>query len=80
MKPIGVGDSVLSICREFLSNRWQRVVVDGATSEWIPIVPGVPQGRVLGPLMFIIYTSEMFQLGANKLYANSDVPTLLAVV
>ena len=35
---IGLGGSVLSIYREFLSNRRQRVVVDGATSEWIPIV------------------------------------------
>ena len=43
LKSIGEGGSVLSICREFLSNRRQRVVVDGATSEWVPIVSGVPQ-------------------------------------
>ena len=41
LKSIGVGGSVLSICREFLSNRRQRVMVDGATSEWIPIVSDV---------------------------------------
>ena len=62
LKSIGVGGSVLSICREFLSNRRQRGVVDGATSEWIPIVSGMPQGSVLGPILFIIYTSEMFEL------------------
>ena len=54
LKYIGVGDSVLSICREFLSNRRQRVVVDGATSESILIASGVPQGIVLGPLLFIL--------------------------
>ena len=37
---VGVSGSVLSICREFLFNRRQRVVIDGATSEWIPIVLG----------------------------------------
>ena len=42
-KSIGIGGSVLSICREFLCNRRQLVLVDGATSEWIPIVSGVPQ-------------------------------------
>ena len=38
LKSTGVGGSVLSICREFLSNRRQRVVVDGATSERKQIV------------------------------------------
>ena len=50
-KFISVGGSVLSICREFLSDRSQRVVVYGATSGWIPIVLGVPQESVLGPLL-----------------------------
>ena len=43
LKSIAVGGSVLSIWREILSNRRQRVVVDGAASEWIPIVSDVPQ-------------------------------------
>ena len=48
LKCIGVGGSVLSIWREFLSNHRQRVMDGGATSEWIPIVSGGPQGSVLG--------------------------------
>ena len=63
---------MLSICREFLSNRRQRVVVDGATSEWISIVSGVPQGSVLGPLLFILYCREMFELVEYRLYAYAD--------
>ena len=80
MKSIGVGGCVLSICREFLSNRRQRIVVDGATSEWILVVSGVPQGSVLGPLLFILYTSEMFEVAENRLYSYDDDSTLLAVV
>ena len=79
LKSIAVGGSVLLICRKFLSNRRQRVVVKCATSEWIPIVSGVPQRSVLGPLLFIIYTSEMFELLKNRLYAYADDSTLLAV-
>ena len=45
-----------------------------------PIVSGVPHGSVLGPLLFILDTSEMFELVENRLYANADDSTLLAVV
>ena len=62
LKSVGEGGSVLSICREFFSNRRQRVVVDGATSEWIPIVSGMSQESALGALLFIIHTSEMVEL------------------
>ena len=54
-------------------------MVDGATSEWILIVSGVPQGSVLAPLLFITYTSEMLELVENSLVAYADNSTLLAV-
>ena len=63
---------MLSIYRYFLSNRRQRVVVDGATIEWIPIVSGVPQGSVFGTLLFILYTSEIFELVENRKYVYAD--------
>ena len=62
LKSIGVGGSVLYVCTEFLSDRRQRVVVECIAIEWIPIISGGPQGSVLGPLLFILYTSEMFEL------------------
>ena len=52
----------------------------GAASKWIPIISGVRQGSVLGKLLFILYTSEMFELVENRLFANADDSTLLAVV
>ena len=63
---------MLPICREYFSNQRQRVAVDGAISEWIPIVSGVPHGSVLGPLLFILYTHEMFELEENRLNAFAD--------
>ena len=71
---------MLSICTESLSDRGQRVVVDSAASEWNPIISGVPQGTVLGPLLFILYTSEIFEQVENRLFPYADDSTLLAVV
>ena len=73
LRSADVGSCLLSICREFLTDRRQRVVVDGTSS-------GVPQGSVLGPLLFILYTSEMFDLVENRLFAYADDSTLLAVI
>ena len=70
---------MLSICTEFLSDRG-RVVVDGVASEWIQIISSVPLGSLLGPLLFIPYTSEMFELVENRLFAYADDSSLLAVV
>ena len=45
-------------------------MVDGAVREWIPIISDVPQRSVLGPHLFIIYTSEMFELVENRLFPD----------
>ena len=57
---VGIGGSVLSILTQFLSNRSQRVMVDGCWSKLVNIMSGVPQGSVLGPLLFLLYASEIF--------------------
>ena len=59
---LGIGGSVLSILTQFLPNRSQHVMVDGCQSKLVDVVSGVPQGSVLGPLMFLLYTSELFSI------------------
>ena len=59
---VGIGGSVLSILTQFLSNQSQQVMVDGCGSKLVNIVSGVLQGSVLGPLLFLLYTSELFPL------------------
>ena len=59
---VGIGGSVLSILTQFLSNRSQHVMVDGCRSKLLNVVSGVPKGSVLGPLLFLLYTSELFSI------------------
>ena len=55
-------------------------MVDGCRSKLVDVVSGVPQGSVLGPLLFLLYTSELFSILENKLIGYADDSTLIAVV
>ena len=65
---------------QFLSNGSQQVMVDGCRSKLVNIVSGVPQGSVVGLLLYLLYTSELFYILKNKLISYADDPTLMAVV
>ncbi len=69
----GIRGSLLGWLTNFLSGRRQRVGIDGTFSQWESVTSGVPQGTVLGPILFLIYINELAEI-ANpsnvKLYAD----------
>jgi len=55
----GVMDDSLVWFASYLSCRWQRLCLQGLTSDWGVINAGVPQGSILGPLLFSIYMNDL---------------------
>ena len=73
-KQYNINGRMLGFIIDYLRDRKQRVVLDSGFSEWAPVQSGVPQGSILGPLLFVLFINditEAISLGTNcKLYAD----------
>lgn len=79
LRAAGISGNLLSWIGSYLTNRRQRVILPGSCSDWNFIHAGVPQGSILGPLLFLLYINDIVKdIGSNiRLFADD---TSLSIV
>ena len=80
LEAYGVRGNLSLWLSNFLTNRFQRVVVNGSQSDWVNVQSGVPQGSVLGPLLFILYVSNVPDLIESNLKMFADDTKIYSVI
>ena len=80
LQSYGVRDEVLKWVGNFLDQRRQRVLMAGTCSKWNPVTSGIPQGSVLGPILFIYYINDMPESITSLIYIYADDTKLVRKV
>ena len=83
----GLSNGTLHLISSFISNRQQLVCINTIKSDFLPVIYGIPQGSVLGPLLFSLYVNdlplfikalcELFADDTTIHYSHSNLNTLL---
>ena len=77
IKYYGITGNLLRWIAGFLSNRRQCVVLNGIKSSWQAVKSGVPQGSILGPLLFLIYVNDFPRSISSQVFLFADDTKLI---
>jgi hypothetical protein len=80
LESIGISGPLLKWFKSYLSGRRQRVVINGQSSSWEYVNAGVPQGSILGPILFLIYTNDLVDCLLSEPFLFADDTSLLEII
>ena len=80
LKSMGISGKLLDLINSFLNDRYQRVLLNGQSSDWLPIKAGVPQVSILGPLFFLIYFNDLADDLSTNVKIFADDTSLFSIV
>ena len=72
LKSYNISDSMITWLSSFLNNRKQSVRINASTSSWTSVTWGVPQGSILGPLMFLLFVNDIPQITSSNIMLFAD--------
>ena len=77
---MGNSGSLLQWFQSYPSNRRQRVVRNGVESNWADVLVGVPQGSILGPLLFLIYINDIVNNTGSSICLFADDTSIYIII
>ena len=80
LRRMGICGKYFELIDSFLSDRFQRVLLNGQTSKWSQIKAGVPQGSFLGPLLSIVYVNDLTERLTSNVKLFADDTSIFSVV
>ena len=80
MRGYGIHQKTISWIEDFLSDREQKVRVNGSISSSAPVTSGIPQGSVLGPVLFVLYINDLPDVVTNEVYMFADDTKIFSLV
>ena len=80
LQSVGISGLLLQWFTDYLDNRKQRVVLPGANSDWTSVKAGVPQGSILGPLLFLLYINDIVENINSSTRLLADDTSLYIIV
>ena len=80
LESAGINGNLLQWFQDYLSNRYQKVIIPGGSSDLCALRAGVPQGSVLGPLLFLIYINDIVSDIESDINLFADDTSLIKIV